>query len=189
MRAPGMAWRRLPLFSWAATLISYVLLVVGPIMIAALAMLTIDRHFDGVFFDAGEGGSPLLYEHLSYIYFTGIYTVVVLFAAGVISEILPTMARKPIFSHRAVSVSMAAVAVLMPLSWMQNMYSASIPPGFQYGTMLVALALMVPLGNAVRDLDRHAVARDRADERPAAVRGCRDLGGRAAASPASWATP
>jgi heme/copper-type cytochrome/quinol oxidase subunit 1 len=146
MRAPGMAWRRLPLFSWAATLISYVLLVVGPIMIAALAMLTIDRHFDGVFFDAGEGGSPLLYEHLSYIYFTGIYTVVVLFAAGVISEILPTMARKPIFSHRAVSVSMAAVAVLMPLSWMQNMYSASIPPGFQYATMLVALVLMVPLG-------------------------------------------
>ena len=50
---------------WAATLICYVLLVVGPIMLAALAMLTIDRHFDGVFFDAGEGGAPLLYEHLS----------------------------------------------------------------------------------------------------------------------------
>jgi heme/copper-type cytochrome/quinol oxidase subunit 1 len=146
MRAPGMAWRRLPLFTWAATLISWVLVVVGPVMIAALTMLTIDRHFGGVFFDAGEGGSPLLYEHFAYIYFTGIYTVVVLFAAGVISEILPTMARKPIFSHRAVAMSMAAVAVLMPLSWMQNMYSATIPAGFQYATMLVALSLMVPLG-------------------------------------------
>ena len=89
MRAPGMAWRRLPLFTWAATVISYVLVVVGPVMLAALAMLTIDRHFDGVFFDAGEGGAPLLYQHLVYIFMTGIYAIVVLFAAGVISEILP----------------------------------------------------------------------------------------------------
>ncbi len=146
MRAPGMAWRRLPLFSWAATVISYVLLIVGPVMIAALAMLTVDRHFDGVFFDAGEGGSPMLYEHLAFIYMSGIYAVVVLFAAGVISEIVPTMARKPIFSHRAVAGSLVAVGVLTPLAWMQNMYSASIPEGFQYGAMFVALALVVPLG-------------------------------------------
>jgi cytochrome c oxidase subunit 1 len=146
MRAPGMAWRRMPLFSWAATVFSWVLLVVGPVMIAALAMLTIDRHFDGVFFDPGEGGSPLLYEHLAYIYMTGVYAVVVLFGAGVISEILPTMARKPIFSHRAAALSMAAIGLLMPLAWMQNMYSASIPAGFQIGAMLVALALAVPLG-------------------------------------------
>ena len=71
MRAPGLAWRRLPLFSWAATVIGYLLLVVGPAMIAALTMLEIDRRFDGVFFDPQEGGAPLLYEHLSYIFLTG----------------------------------------------------------------------------------------------------------------------
>ena len=82
MRAPGMAWRRMPLLSWAATVIGYLLLVIGPVMLAALAMLTIDRHFDGVFFEAGEGGAPLLYEHLVYIFLTGVYAIVVLFAAG-----------------------------------------------------------------------------------------------------------
>jgi cytochrome c oxidase subunit I len=146
MRAPGMAWRRLPLFSWAATVISYVLIFVGPVMLAALTMLFIDRHYDGVFFDAAEGGAPLLYEHLAYIFMTGVYTVVVLFAAGVISEIVPTMARKPIFSHSAVAGSMLAIGVLMPLAWMQNMYSAPLPAGFQYAAMAVALALVIPIG-------------------------------------------
>ena len=104
MRAPGMAWRRLPLFSWATTVISYVLLVVGPVMLAALAMLTIDRHFDGVFFDAGEGGAPLLYEHLAYIFMSRRSTRSSSCSPPAsISEILPTMARKPIFSHRAVA--------------------------------------------------------------------------------------
>jgi heme/copper-type cytochrome/quinol oxidase subunit 1 len=146
MRAPGLAWRRMPLFSWAAAVIGWVILVVGPALIAALAMLTIDRHFDGVFFDAAEGGAPLLYEHLMYFFMSGVYAVVVLFAAGVVSEILPTMARKPIFSHRAVAGSLIAIGALMPLAWMQNMYSAPIDLGFTIGTMLVALALVVPIG-------------------------------------------
>jgi cytochrome c oxidase subunit I+III len=146
MRAPGLAWRRTPLFSWAAAVIGYVILVVGPVLIAALAMLTIDRHLDGVFFNSEEGGAPLLYEHLVYFFMSGVYAIVVLFAAGVISEVLPTMARKPIFSHRAVAGSLVAIGVLTPLAWMQNMYSAPINVGWGYGTMAVALALAVPIG-------------------------------------------
>lgn len=146
MRAPGMAWRRMPVLSWAATAIAYVLVVVGPVMLAALAMLTIDRHFDGVFFDAGAGGAPLLYEHLAYVFMSGVYAVVVLFAAGVISEVVPTMARKPLFSHRAAVASIVAIAVLVPLAWMQNMYSAPIPEGWQYMAMAAAVALTVPVG-------------------------------------------
>src|SRR5262245_11332375 len=64
MRAPGMAWRRVPLFTWAAGISGYLMLVIGPVMLAALTMLFIDRHYGGVFFNAGEGGAPLLYEHL-----------------------------------------------------------------------------------------------------------------------------
>jgi heme/copper-type cytochrome/quinol oxidase subunit 1 len=146
MRAPGLAWRRMPLFSWAATVIGYVLLVIGPVMIAALVMLMIDRHFDGVFYDAGEGGAPLLYEHLSYIYLTGIYLIVVLFAAGAICEILPALARKPIFSRRAVAASFVAIAVLGLLAWMQNMYFAPIGEGWGYMAMVFALALAIPIG-------------------------------------------
>ena len=107
-----MAWRRAPIFTWAAGAIAYVLLVVGPALLAALTMLTVDRHFDGVFFDAGEDGEPLLFSHLSWIFFTGCHTILVLGIVGVISEIVPTFARKPLFSHAAAAGSVVAIAVL-----------------------------------------------------------------------------
>ncbi len=146
LRAPGLAWRRLPLFAWASAVIGYLLLVIGPLMIAALTMLEIDRHFDGLFFDPGQGGAPLLYEHLSYVYFTGLYLIVVLAAAGSISEILPTFARKPIFSRRAVSASFVAIGALGLLAWMQNMYIAPLNEGWTIMAMAFALALIVPIG-------------------------------------------
>ena len=146
MRAPGVAWRRLPLFSWAATVIGYLLLVLGPVMIAALVMLEIDRRFDGVFFDPGDGGAPLLYEHFSNLFFTGTYLIVVLAAAGAISEILPTFARKPIFSHRAVATSFVAIGSIGPLAWMQSMYEAPLAEGLTIIAMGFALALAVPIG-------------------------------------------
>ncbi|MCD6014087.1 MAG: ctaD [Solirubrobacterales bacterium] len=146
LRAPGVAWRRMPLFAWAATVIGWLLVVIGPVMIAALTMLEIDRHFDGVFFDPGEGGAPLLYEHLAYIYFTGAYLIVFLAAAGAISEILPTFARKPVFSHRAVAASFVAIGILGPLAWMQNMYEAPLNEGWTIMAMAFALALVVPVG-------------------------------------------
>ena len=136
----------MPLFSWAAAVIGWLLLVIGPVMIAALTMLEIDRHFDGVFFDPGEGGAPLLYEHLAYFFFTGAYLIVLLAAAGAISEILPTFARKPIFSHRAVAASFVAIGVLGPLAWMQNMYIAPLNEGWTIMAMAFALALVVPIG-------------------------------------------
>jgi heme/copper-type cytochrome/quinol oxidase subunit 1 len=67
MRAPGMAWRRVPAFTWAANLGGYLLLVCGPVMLAALVMLFVDRNYGGVFFDPGYGGAPILYEHLAAI--------------------------------------------------------------------------------------------------------------------------
>jgi cytochrome c oxidase subunit 1 len=149
MRAPGIAWRRLPLFSWAATVIGYLLLVLGPVMVAALVMLEIDRRFDGVFFDPGEGGAPLLYEHFANLFFTGAYVIILLAAAGAISEILQTFARKPIFSHRAVIVSFAAIGVLGPLAWMQSMYEAPLAEGLTIMAMGFALALLVPIGTLI----------------------------------------
>ncbi len=146
MRAPGMAWRRVPLFSWAAGVSGYLLLATGPVMVAALTMLFVDRHYGGVFFNAGEGGAPLLYEHLAWFFFTGAYVLVVVFAGGVISEVLPTFARKPLFSHRGAMVCLLAIAVLGPLAWMQNMYTSPIGFSFESFAMLFALALTVPVG-------------------------------------------
>jgi cytochrome c oxidase subunit I len=146
MRAPGMAWRRLPLFSWAATGTSYLLLVLAPAMLAAVVMLMIDRQFDGVFFEAGEGGAPLLYEHLAMLFAAGAYAIVLLLAAGAISEILPAFSGQPIFSHRGAAASILAIAVLVPLAWMQSMYEAPLAEGWTIMAMAVALALVVPIG-------------------------------------------
>ena len=146
MRAPGMAWRRAPILAWGARVVSYVVLVTAPAMIAALVMLTVDRHFDGVFFDAGESGEPMLYVHLSFFFFTGVHTIMVVTALAAISEIVPVMSRKPLFSHGAVAGSLVAVGVLGTLSWMQNFYAGPLPEGFATFTMLVALSLLVPIG-------------------------------------------
>lgn len=145
-RAPGMVWRRVPLFSYAATVIGYTLLVIGPIMLAAVSMLTIDRNFDGIFFDSGEGGAPTLYMHLAWIFFTGTYVVILVGAFGTISEIFSTFSRQPPFAHRTIAGSMTAFAVLGVLAWMQNMYSGAIPTGALYFAMLMAVALVIPVG-------------------------------------------
>ncbi|MCB0866224.1 MAG: cbb3-type cytochrome c oxidase subunit I [Solirubrobacterales bacterium] len=145
-RAPGMVWRRTPLFSWSAGVVSWTLLLVSPVMIAALTMLMIDRHYDGIFFDPNLGGSPVLYEHLSSIFLAGAYISVVIAAMGAISEILPTFSRQPQFGHGTVAASMAALAPLAVLAWMQNMVAAAIPVGFLYFAMLMALLAAVPAG-------------------------------------------
>ena len=146
MRAPGMAWRRAPVLASAARVISYIVLVTGAAMLAALVMLAIDRNYDGVFFDAGEGGEPMLFAHLSWLYFTGIHTVMLVAAFGVISEIVPTLSRKPLFSHSAVTGSLVAIGVLGTLAWMQNLYASPLAEGFQYFAMLMAVLLLVPIG-------------------------------------------
>jgi heme/copper-type cytochrome/quinol oxidase subunit 1 len=146
MRAPGMAWRRLPPFAVSGAVSSWLLIVVGPVMLAALAMLEIDRQFNGVFFNAGEGGSPIYFQHLSWIFFTGCYMLWLLLAIGAISDILPTFSGKPLLSRGAVALSMGAIAVIGTLAWMQNMFTASIPTGFLYAAMAAALLLVIPIG-------------------------------------------
>lgn len=145
-RAPGMVWRRVPLFSFASTVVSWTLLVVAPIMLAATTMLIFDRNFDGTFLDPGEGGAPLLYQHLNFIFFSGIYVSLVVLALGVVSEIFSTFSRQPHFGHRAMAGSMVAFATLGVLAWMQNMYALAIPRGFLYFAMLMAIAALVPVG-------------------------------------------
>jgi heme/copper-type cytochrome/quinol oxidase subunit 1 len=146
MRAPGMAWRRVPMFTWAANLGGYLLLVCGSVMLAALVMLFIDRNYGGIFFDPGYGGAPILYEHLAWFFFTGAFAFIVIFAAGVISDVLPPFTQKPLFSHRGAMACLLAIAILGPLAWMRNMYSAPIPTAFLVIAMLFAVALTIPVG-------------------------------------------
>jgi len=146
LRAPGLAWRRLPTFSFSAAVSSWTMIIAGTAMVAALVMLEIDRQFNGVFFDPGEGGAPLYYQHLSWIFFTGCYLVFLLPTIGAISEILPVFSGKPLLSRRAMMMSIAAIMPLGLLAWMQNMMAASIPIGWLYAAMLMALLLAIPIG-------------------------------------------
>jgi heme/copper-type cytochrome/quinol oxidase subunit 1 len=146
MRAPGMAWRRLPVFSWAAAIGSWLIIVIGPIFLAALTMLEIDRNFDGIFFADGSGGAPLLWQHLSWIFFTGVYVLVLVAALGAIAEIVSAFARKPLFNRPVTIASLAAIAVIGTLAWMQNMLTAPIGIGWMYFAMILSLALIVPFG-------------------------------------------
>jgi cytochrome c oxidase subunit 1 len=146
MRAPGMAWRRAPIFAFAANVCCWLMTIIGPIFLAALTMLEIDRHYEGIFFADSTGGSPILWQHLSWIFFTGVYMTILIFAFGAIAEIVSTFSRKPIFNRRVVMGSLAAVAVIGTLAWMQNMMTAPIGIGWQYFAMLMSLALIVPFG-------------------------------------------
>ena len=146
VRAPGMAWRRLPIFAWAAAIGSWLMLFIGPVLLAAFTMLLIDRNFDGIFFADGSGGAPLLWQHFTWIFFSGAYMLILIFALAAIAEIFPAFAGNPIFDRNAPMGSLVAIAVFGTLAWMQNMYTAPIGIGWKYFAMLMSLALIVPFG-------------------------------------------
>jgi len=146
LRAPGMAWRRLPVFSWAGAIGSWLLLFVGPVLLAAITMLMIDRNFGGAFFVGGADGAPLLWQHLTWIFYSGAYALVLIAAFAALAEIVPALSRKPLFNRGAVIGSLAAIAVITPLAWTQNMLTAPIGIGWMYFGMTMALALIVPFG-------------------------------------------
>jgi heme/copper-type cytochrome/quinol oxidase subunit 1 len=145
-RAPGMAWRRAPIFAWTAAVGSWLMLFIGPVLLAAFTMLLIDRNYGGTFFADGGGGAPLLWQHFTWIFYSGAYMLVLIFAFAAIAEIFSTFSGNPIFNRSAVMTSIVAVAVLGTLAWMQNMYTAPIGIGWKYFGMLMALSLIVPVG-------------------------------------------
>lgn len=145
-RAPGMAWRRAPVFAWAAAVGSWLMLLIGPVLLAAFTMLMIDRNYGGTFFADGGGGAPLLWQHFTWIFYSGAYMLILIFAFAAIAEIFAVFSGNPIFNRNAVMGSIAAVAVLGTLAYMQNMYTAPIGLGWKYFGMLMSLALIVPVG-------------------------------------------
>ena len=145
-RAPGMAWRRAPIFAWTAAVGSWLMLFIGPVLLAAFTMLLIDRNYDGTFFADGGGGAPLLWQHFTWIFYSGAYMLVLIFAFAAVAEIFSVFSGNPIFNRQAVMTSIVAVAVIGTLAYMQNMYTAPIGIGWKYFGMLMSLALIVPVG-------------------------------------------
>jgi cytochrome c oxidase subunit I len=146
MRAKGMGWGRMPIFCWTILVYSYLLILALPAIAAAVTMLLTDRHFGTAFFDTTGGGDPLLWQHLFWFFGHPEVYIMVLPAFGMISEILPVFARKPIFGYKAIVASTAAIAFLGMLVWAHHMFATPTSTVVLAFFMLSSFAIAVPTG-------------------------------------------
>jgi cytochrome c oxidase subunit 1 len=122
MRAPGMTWFRMPLFVWAHYATSLVMILGTPVIAITLLLAGLERMFHLGFFNPALGGDPILFQHLFWFYSHPAVYIMILPAMGVISEIIPTFARKPIFGYAFIAGSSIAIAVIGFLVWAHHMF-------------------------------------------------------------------
>src|SRR5215207_2180754 len=146
MRAPGMSWGRMPLFVWTILVWAYLLILALPAVAAAATMLLTDRHFGTSFFDPAGGGDPLLWQHLFWFFGHPEVYILVLPAVGMISEILPVFARKPIFGYKAIAAATVAIAFLGLLVWAHHMFTTPTATVVLAFFMLSSFTIAVPTG-------------------------------------------
>jgi cytochrome c oxidase subunit I len=146
MRAPGMSWGRMPLFVWSILIYSYLLIAALPAIAAAVTMLLTDRHFGTAFYDPSGGGDPMLWQHLFWFFGHPEVYIMILPAFGIISEILPVFARKPIFGYKAIAAATAAIAFLGLLVWAHHMFTTPTSTVVLIFFMLSSFAIAVPTG-------------------------------------------
>ncbi len=146
MRAPGMGWGRLPLFCWTILTFAILLILALPTIAAAVTMLLTDRHFGTHFFDSTAGGSPLLWQHLFWFFGHPEVYIMILPGFGIISEVLPVFARKPIFGYKAIAASTLAIGFLSLLVWAHHMFAMPISTVVLAFFMLSSAIIAVPTG-------------------------------------------
>jgi cytochrome c oxidase subunit I len=146
MRARGMSWGRLPLFIWTILTYSVLLVFALPVIAAAVTMLLTDRHAGTHFFDPANGGSPLMWQHLFWFFGHPEVYIMVLPGFGLISEILPVFARKPIFGYKAIAASTVAIAFLGFLTWAHHLFTAPVPEAILIFVLLSSYLIAVPTG-------------------------------------------
>jgi cytochrome c oxidase subunit I len=146
MRAPGMSWGRMPLFIWSILVYSYLLVAALPAVAAAVTMLLTDRHFGTAFFDPAGGGDPMLWQHLFWFFGHPEVYIMILPVFGMISEILPVFARKPIFGYKAIAAATVAIAFLGLLVWAHHMFTTPTPTVVLAFFMLASFTIAVPTG-------------------------------------------
>ncbi len=146
MRARGMSWGRLPLFVWTILVYSVLLIFALPVIAAAVTMLLTERHFGTHFFDPTQGGSVLLWSHLFWFFGHPEVYIMVLPGFGIISEIFPVFARKPIFGYKAIAASTVAIAFLGFLTWAHHLFTWPLPEALLVFVMLSSYFIAVPTG-------------------------------------------
>ena len=146
MRTRGMGWGRMPLFVWTILIFSYLSCLAYPAVAAAVTMLLTDRQFGTAFFDPIGGGDPMLWQHLFWFFGHPEVYIMVLPAFGIISEVLPVFARKPIFGYKAIAASTAAIAFLSMLVWAHHMFTTPTATVVLAFFMISSMVVAVPTG-------------------------------------------
>jgi cytochrome c oxidase subunit I len=153
MRAPGMTLLKMPLFAWSWLITAYLLIAVMPVLAGAVTMLLTDKYFGTSFFNAGGGGDPVMFEHIFWFFGHPEVYILILPSFGVISTIIPTFARKPLFGYASMVYAMASIAFLSFIVWAHHMFTVGIPLAgelfFMFSTMLIAVPTGVKVFNWV----------------------------------------
>jgi cytochrome c oxidase subunit 1 len=151
MRAPGMTMMKMPVFTWMALVTQLLLVFALPVISVALFLLTFDRLFDANFFDVSQGADPLLWEHLFWIFGHPEVYILILPAFGIVSEIIPVFARKPIFGYPFMVFSGIAIGFMGWGVWAHHMFASGMGPlsvaAFSMSTMFIAVPTGVKILN------------------------------------------
>lgn len=146
MRAPGMKMMRLPVFTWMTLVVSLLIVFAFPAITVALAQLMLDRMFGTGFFQVAEGGQPILWQHLFWIFGHPEVYILVLPAMGIISEVLPTFSKKPLFGYPIVVFSGAVIGFLGFAVWSHHMFTTGLGKVATAAFSLLTMAIAVPTG-------------------------------------------
>ncbi|NCG23964.1 MAG: cytochrome c oxidase subunit I [Actinobacteria bacterium] len=151
MRAPGMSLFRMPVMTWMLLITQFLLAFALPVITVALFLLLFDRVFDSQFFDPEAGADPLLWQHLFWIFGHPEVYIIVLPSFGIISEIIPTFSRKPIFGYSFMVFSGIAIGFMGWGVWAHHMFVSGIGPisvlAFSLSTMFIAVPTGVKILN------------------------------------------
>jgi cytochrome c oxidase subunit 1 len=151
MRAPGMTLMKMPMFCWTWLITAYLLIAVMPVLAGAITMVLTDRHFGTSFFSAAGGGDPVMYQHIFWFFGHPEVYIMILPAFGIVSEVIPTFARKRLFGYSSMVYATASIAILSFIVWAHHMFATGMPVTgqlfFMYATMLIAVPTGVKIFN------------------------------------------
>jgi cytochrome c oxidase subunit I len=146
MRAPGVTLLRMPLFCWTWLITAYLLILVMPVLAGAVTMLLTDHFFGTTFFSATGGGDPVLFQHVFWFFGHPEVYILILPAFGVVSEIIPTFSRKPLFGYESMVYATASIGFLSFIVWAHHMFTVGMPLAGQMFFMLTTMLIAVPTG-------------------------------------------